>query len=294
MLLEEESMSNIRLRLTRGWPFPGKDRLASLLFNQKRERKRPTFEGILPLPWGFLLCNTKSSLEWQLFTMLEYEPVVTRVVQSLLKPGSCFVDVGANAGFYTVLAAHLVGRTGLVIALEPNPDIFLRLEANCTLNRLENVRLLQCALDESSCRRNLTTFPSYFNQGLSTLLEMTKLPSKQIEVQAVTGDRLLTELDVQLVNLIKIDVEGWEVPVLKGLHRTLQEQRPAVVFEHRNTLWQQAGYSIREIVDLFNKVGHRLFEISYRGLVPIPESTTSYKSCEIVALPVGCFEKGRT
>src|SRR5258708_34895270 len=103
-------MTNLRLRLTRHWPFPGKDLVASLVFSKNAGSRRfPMFSGILPMPWGLMLCDTRSSIEWQLFVKSEYEPAIAQLIAGLLKPGDCFVDVGANIGVHTLLGASRVG-----------------------------------------------------------------------------------------------------------------------------------------------------------------------------------------
>src|ERR1044071_6938865 len=134
-------MPNIRLRLTRGWPFPGKDRVASLLFSENKENRVlfPNFQGILALPWGMMCCDTRSSIEWQLYVRGEYEPTIAMLVRNLLGPGDCYLDVGANIGVHVLTAAERVGAQGQVIAVEPNPDIFERLKSNLRLNRVSNV-----------------------------------------------------------------------------------------------------------------------------------------------------------
>jgi hypothetical protein len=137
---------------------------------------------------------------------------------------------------------------------------------------------------------NLTTFPGSFNQGLSTLLQTTVPQSKSIEIQVTTGDRLMTELDVQSVTLIKIDVEGWEVPVLRGLQKTILESQPAIIFEHRQVLWQQGGFHLQEVLDLLGNSDYELFRITYAGLVPIVAASTPFRhSCDILALPTKVF-----
>ncbi|MCC7360935.1 MAG: FkbM family methyltransferase [Anaerolineales bacterium] len=277
-------MTNLRLRLTRHWPFPGKDILASLVFskNSSSRWRFPRFDGIVTLPWGLMWCDTRSAIEWQLFVKNEYEPVVGTLISGLLRPGDCFVDVGANIGVHTLLAARRVGLTGKVIAVEPNAGIFERLRQNCSLNRSENVMLFQCALGDQAGKAQLSIFPNRFNQGLSTLVKQAG-GAQQLEVDIVPGDELLGQIADRPIALIKVDTEGWEAPILRGFRRTLERYKPVVIFEHRANLWKAAGYTLREIVEFM--AGYDLYEIVYAGLKPISDGYVSGDSSDIIALP---------
>jgi FkbM family methyltransferase len=142
---------------------------------------------------------------------------------------SC-LDVGANIGNHSLYFADRFAR---VIAVEPNPVFCLAFRATLALNKLRNVDLLECGLGaeagtlayEQAGAANLGA--SHFLAADSDSAAARDCPHLQIKV----GDDMLESLDIPRLSLIKIDVEGLELAVLKGLHRTLNEQDPIVMFE---------------------------------------------------------------
>jgi FkbM family methyltransferase len=120
----------------------------------------------------WFLCDLRDSIAREVcFTGL-YEPQETAVVRAVLKSGMTFVDVGANWGYFTLLAAHLVGRAGRVLSLEPDPRLFQTLSSNVAMNRLSQVRALQLAAADAPGLLNLAGFDErQGNFGLSRIVE---------------------------------------------------------------------------------------------------------------------------
>jgi FkbM family methyltransferase len=135
------------------------------------------------------------------------------------KMGDIVIDVGAAFGFYTILAARMIGQQGKVVAIEPQPDSFEMLNRNIKLNKLANIIPLNYAI--SSARTTLKLYDSY-----STIQERSGQSSQSyIEVSADTLDNLLRRLDIDEVNWIKVDVEGAELEVLRGSVGILSRSR---------------------------------------------------------------------
>ncbi len=134
----------------------------------------PTFRMRMPPNLGsqWFLCDLRDSIAREVcFTGL-YEPQETAVVRAVLKPGMTFVDVGANWGYFTLLAAHLVGHAGRVLSLEPDPRLFQTLSSNLAMNRLSQVRALQLAAADAPGLLSLAGFDeSQGNFGLSRIVE---------------------------------------------------------------------------------------------------------------------------
>lgn len=143
------------------------------------------------------------------------EPLVQAVLRDRLPRGGVMVDVGSFVGFEALLAARLVGPEGEVHAFEPHPASAQQLRRNVVLNRLENVHV-RCA-----CVGAAPGFGSVVGAGLTARV----VPGGSTPVVA------LDDLGLQRVDLVKIDVEGAEVEVLRGMEMTLREQRPVVICE---------------------------------------------------------------
>jgi FkbM family methyltransferase len=158
----------------------------------------------------------------------EYD--VIRFVSSYLHKGDIFIDVGAYAGLYTLIAGIKVGSSGKVISFEPNPLNFIFLKRNIELNKLNNVIIIQKAVGDKSGKLKLQ-FPAH-STALSSLLRMGKW-EKRISVESTTIDDVVSNLDLNFVKILKVDAEGYEFNVLKGGLNTLA--RTQYILVEQNT-----------------------------------------------------------
>ena len=149
-------------------------------------------------------------------------------MMTYLKEGDVFVDVGANLGYFSVYAALCVGASGRVHAVEPDPDNAALLAANIVLNGLSNVRLHQTAVSDFC--GDAPFFHDRFNAGGHSLLDKGDL-SAGPNVTVTTVDRLLA--GEPKAKLIKIDVQGAEMGVLRGMQERLTawEPKPVIIVE---------------------------------------------------------------
>lgn len=137
-----------------------------------------------------------------------------------------FVDVGANVGQHSLFMA---GRADRIVAFDPNPEVADRLDANVRLNGLHNVEVLRYALGRKDEVGELGSGLDG-NSG-SRSLTWSLDASKNTTVEIRDADQAMAELDIQRVDLLKIDVEGYEKNVLMGLSGTLRRDRPIILFE---------------------------------------------------------------
>jgi len=168
------------------------------------------------------------------FSLGTSEPEVQDVLTRLLKPGDVFYDVGANVGFYTVLASKLVGAHGRVYAFEPVPDNVRAIERNIELSRAANVTVIRCAVTNGSGVLDMTLSAEPFWARLSTLPPPPH-PVGRIQVVGVSIDELLAAESIMPPDVIKVDVEGSEEHVLAGMRKALATHRPAIVCELHDT-----------------------------------------------------------
>lgn len=163
-------------------------------------------------------------LTHNLFTDRSYRLADDEVFKKFLKLGDTVVDVGANIGSLTLLSASLVGDKGKVISFEPSPLLFGYLEGNIALNYFTNVSTKNCALGAESAIL-------YLNQGreddTTYRIESSQSSATHIPVPVATLDEFTT--DLKEINLLKIDVEGYECEVLAGATSTLQKTQVAYV-----------------------------------------------------------------
>lgn len=159
-----------------------------------------------------------------------WDPPLTKLINETLEPGGVFVDVGAHSGYFTLLAAQQVGPLGRVIAIEPNPHILDELVENIGASGLTNVAVQRSACTDTDEERYLYIYDAT-NSSRSSLSSANVASRDVALVHCTTLDSLLKNLGLDRVDLIKIDVEGAELSVLKGAAWTLQELKPSIVLE---------------------------------------------------------------
>jgi FkbM family methyltransferase len=137
-----------------------------------------------------------------------------------LKDRFIAIDVGAHVGVFTLKASKEVGEKGLVISFEPNPSTFNLLKRNLKMNRITNVIPYQIALSNSSSKGKLYQSPHPREDSL------VKARSKYALVNIDILDKVISELNLERIDFIKIDVEESELRVLEGAQKTLAKFRP--------------------------------------------------------------------
>lgn len=203
-----------------------------------------------------------------------------------LKPGDVFVDIGANIGLFTLLAARRVGDMGHVHAFEPCSETYQRLLDNVKLNRFENVSCYSLALsNRAGTFRMSKSLDGY--DAWNSLAQPTMGSSFTIEdVDAVMLDAFLQERRlVGHVDMVKIDVEGWESHVLSGGAAALSRaDAPVLQVEFTEQAALSAGSSCEELYHLLEELGYRMFryDIVSNRLVSDP-LRSSYPYVNLVA-----------
>jgi FkbM family methyltransferase len=147
----------------------------------------------------------------------------------LLGPGDAFLDIGANVGFFSLLAARTVGPAGRVYAVEPVPANAEQIRRGARRNRLA-VDVLELAVTD---RTGTTTLVLATHPGGAAIASATAPPDPAgtIEVETDTVDRLVASGRIRVPSVVKVDVEGAEAEVLAGMAETLATHRPFVVCE---------------------------------------------------------------
>lgn len=136
-----------------------------------------------------------------------------------LIPGDCLYDIGAATGLYSVFLAQVVGEKGRVVAFEPELDSYARLRENLKLNNLDNVQPFRLALSD---RGGEVTLQSGDVSGAGRIVDSGDRARAE-QVRVVHGDRFIEDQGLPLPRALKVDVEGHEYSVLKGLSRTLSQ-----------------------------------------------------------------------
>lgn len=225
-------------------------------------------------------------VELSLFQTGTYEKGTIQLLDDFLKPGSVFADIGANIGLMSAIASQFVGADGQVIAVEANPKTVTLLKENLALNTCTNVEVVSVALGSEAGTAEL--FENWeVNRGGASLLQQGTGPGMPVTVR--TLDEVIAG---RHVDLIKIDVEGFELEVLKGGLQTLEASRPALIVEVSDERISEKGVSPSEIADFITALGgYQLFK--QKGtkerrskLIPILSHADLPKHDNLIAIPV--------
>ena len=247
--------ANVAASVTRRLPV-GRYRLIHWLCHGRNK----TFLGTMPSKLGGhkFQCSFHDIIARDVFFSGCYEPQETLFLQSVLRPGMSFVDVGANWGFFTLMAAHQVGPSGKVVAVEADPRIFLKLKQNIESNHLSHVTILDVAVADRDSRLLLAGHDeSEENWGISRLVEAGTVSAITFDVCSRRLDPLLDEAGLNTVDLVKIDVEGAEDLVLAGMDAGLNKHRyRCILMELHPQQLAERGRMIEELIALLTGKGY--------------------------------------
>ena len=212
-----------------------------------------------------------------------YEPATTRLFQETLQPGMVVIDIGAHVGYYTLLAAKLVGPTGKIYAFEPEPGNNETLNKNIELNKYSNIEAIRMAMSDKE--GNATMYLTSLDSGRHSLFQHDLPKRGNTVVETTTLDRFWESTEWPRIDLIKIDVEGAEVAVLDGMTRMLEElPRLKIIIEFNPTLLLSAGVAPNSFLDKVRSLGFQMSAIDDSiGLPLVDEDDSSSLTDRLLA-----------
>lgn len=199
-----------------------------------------------------------------------YERTELAFIRKAIQPGMTVLDIGANVGLYSALCGKAVGTSGKVIAFEPDPESVQYLEKTIRANSLSNVQVVPKAA--SSLKGVTRLYTSSSNRGDSRLYNH-ELSDGSVEIETVRLDEFLPSIQVETIDFIKIDVQGFEGHVLGGLQETVRRS-PRVVM--MSEFWpdglRRANTDPLQLLQELEQWGLGLYEMEVGGAVkPIPD-----------------------
>lgn len=258
-------IDRIKLIFTRNWNLPGKERLSGWI-KPTPQIKSAFNDGIVWLTSEDIAIHTSADnyIEWAVLSGGTYEDEISKLIRISLKPGFTALDIGANIGLQSLRMSQCVGEKGKIFAFEPLFYLQEKFRKNMVLNCVSNVTLFPFALSDSEGSADFETGQNSWNQGMFSLSNHGNGPGKQ-HVVIKLGDRLPEIESLNNVNLIKIDVEGFEHQVLKGLKETLTKHRPRIIFEYDSNYWARTGQKISDCYNLLHSLNYTLYQIGPAG-----------------------------
>lgn len=203
-----------------------------------------------------------SGVAFRLLSLRTFEPKLTEVFKQMVTPGDVVVDIGANIGYFTLLASDLVGEQGKVYAFEPAPENFALLNKSLVANGAVNVHAVQKALSSSGGSGRLLLGEE--NWGSHRIVQ-TVTDGQSVEVEMISMDEFFDNGN-QKVDAIKIDAEGSEIRILRGASRVLKNNPDLVLFSELNPkLLGTDGHSPNEYVRLLVDQGFVTYAVDDIG-----------------------------
>lgn len=195
-----------------------------------------------------------------------YEPETVALMRRVLRPGDTVIDVGANVGYLTAVAAALVGPGGEVHAFEPVPRYWQRLRALALDNPDYTIIVNRCALGEEEGRARIAVTGGA-NIGWNTMVAgfmPAEERAEEVEVPLRRLDDYLQEKGVRDIRLIKVDVEGYELPVLRGLSGFLHKvaSLPPILCEVAPQAYPLLGATVVDLADYMAGFSYLAYDLT--------------------------------
>lgn len=211
-----------------------------------------------------------------------YGELDTKIIRDNIKEGDIVIDVGANIGYYTLIFAQLVGKTGKVFAFEPEPKNFEILKKNIEINNYQNVVVEQKIVSDTSGMIKLFIA----EQGIvGHRIQQKTNSQKFIEMESIILDDYLKKLNLSdKINFIKIDVEGAEPKVLEGSKEILETSSNLKIFtEFNREDIKKYNYNPENILLLLSKNNFKFFLPNYKtNSISVTDKNTLLNSSELL------------
>jgi FkbM family methyltransferase len=209
--------------------------------------------------------DLEEGIDFAIFIMGALEPSAVAAYGDLVRPGATVLDIGANIGAHTLPLAKAVGPTGRVLAVEPTRYAFDRLSDQLALNLEIASRViavqsmlmgsLECELIESIP----SSWPLISPEGAHR--QHLGVPRSTEGARVTTVDALVAEQQIDSIQLIKLDVDGYELEVLRGAQQVLERFAPTILFEYAPYTLVEKGYAPQIMIELLLALGYRFTDV---------------------------------
>lgn len=266
----------------------GKYRLA--LASLRLEEHLPKRLRIETIDGRSLKTNFNNDSAYFLYFLGEYEPEITKIIRSIVKPGFVCFDIGGNIGWYTTLLQQLVGKNGQVHSFEPVPATFEILQENVKSNaNSEVVKLNNFALSESEGVVLMNVFDD-LPDGHASMADFGRSEKRTFECPVRTLNSYMEQNAIDSVDFVKIDIEGAELMMLKGATRLFElEQLPVFEIEMALDTTRGFGYLPNDILEFFKAHGDfEYFAINEENgkLEPLKSFRNEDRGANVLCIPV--------
>jgi FkbM family methyltransferase len=264
--------------ITRSLPLPGTvvRRLIDAIDNRIEYPTGPVMTSARWQCGRFEILDCREYIQRNIYFLGYYGLRESLLLRRLLRAGDVFVDVGANLGWFTVLAAREVGTQGRVFAFEPSSQIRRHLQRSVEINALTNVTVEPFALSDHDGTAVLTGL-SDRNAGLGSIMNVPSPDASGScgeEVRTTRFADYCEHAGIRKIRLMKIDVEGAEMKVLQGMQPVIARKTcDYLTIEINDQRLRESGYSASHVLDFLRAHGYRLYHINLFGPAALDDDT---------------------
>lgn len=251
----------------------------SMLFHRQGTGKQKGFIVINNFDSNLKLkINTSWTMGFSIFWTGFHELKEFLFLNNFLKPDMVFVDVGANMGEYTLFAAKRLTR-GKVLAFEPFPKILTLLNENIRLNNFSSIQVLPYGLSNKEGILPIHELDEMNgNEGLSTFYPGSQKIKIALNVPLKSFDEEFDSYQIDRIDFMKFDIEGGELPALRGAKKSIEKFRPWVMVEINEASFRAAGYQPQDVYDFFNALSYLSYEVLKGGKLKPASPLAGFKN----------------
>lgn len=251
------------------------------------------------VPGGFTMELELNDFMDQAMWFGAYEPHLRAMIEAAVAPGDTCVDIGTHKGFFTLLMARLVGARGAVLAADPDPRAYRAVSANVAANGFAHARVHQVAVGDApgTCTFQLTSQLGWSSRFPNAMAAARVI--EQVTAETVTLDELLAREGLprpgSALTFVKIDAEGSEPLILRGMQRALDQHRPILHLELNVDSLRAAGETAATMAAPLVERGYSIYEIVWTrdrwmrartSLVPVDAQRIT-RSVDVLCVPSG-------
>jgi len=229
---------------------------------------------MLPFHWrsqkqldGFSMeLDLRDLLQTNIMVKGVWDPELSRWLSYLASSAQVIVDVGSHCGYFSLIAHRFAPETAYVYSFEPNPRLQAQYMRNVVINKFDRMRLVPMAVSDTLGTTTLYV-PQMIQPGAGSLFRTSGL-SQRIDTQTVTLDSFCDDMDIQRVDVVKMDIEGGEAAALAGMRQGLSAGRYSILVVEMHPMLL-ASDTIRSIEHNFREMGYNLFYLKDKEAQPV-------------------------
>jgi FkbM family methyltransferase len=228
----------------------------------------------------FIFVTPSDHIQQQLFWYGNYEKPVGLLLEKLTQPGSVVIDIGANIGYFTLVAAQKATK-GKVFSFEPVQQLFEKLKKNIEENKLANTEIFLLAIGDVR-KDSVIYISSSENIGMSSLSPPENFSGVSQSIQMNSLDNWIKTSDIKKADIIKLDIEGSELSALKGMKETLIKFKPALIVEINPETLSYFDLAPSDILDYLKNLDYLPFHVSENGFLSKMEKISAQENITFI------------